>query len=105
SIQLAALRLRQRANLLKFRSKLNNITSKPSPKPSFETKQTKGKALRKIINVLPVNKDKQIELITAMAEDLGIFYMKKKHERIQNRVPMSTQKEVINYYCRDDITL
>ena len=45
-----------------------------------------------------MNKDKQIELIIAMTENLEIFYTKKKHERI----PMSTQKEVIHFYCRDD---
>ena len=36
-----------------------------------------------------MNKDKQIELIIAMTENLEIFYMKKKHERIL----MSTQKK------------
>ncbi|CAF2970124.1 unnamed protein product, partial [Rotaria sp. Silwood2] len=88
----------------KFRSKLNNVTYKPSFKSSFETKQIKGKALRKITNALPVNKNKQIELITHMAEDLGILDMKKKHERVQNCISMSTQNEVINFYCRDDIS-
>ena len=45
-----------------------------------------------------MNKDKQIELIIAITENLEIFDMKKKHERI----PMSIQKEMIHFYCRDD---
>ena len=47
---------------------------------------------------------KQIELISQLAEGLGILDIEKKYERAQSRIPMSTQDVVINFYYRDNIS-
>ena len=47
--------------------------------------------------------NKQIELVSQLAEDLSILDIKKKYERTQSRIPISTQDAVINFYHRHDI--
>ena len=63
-----------------------------------KTNEKKSTHYKKLPTYYRVNKDKQIQLIIAMTKNLEIFDMKKKHEGI----PMSTQKEMIRFYCRDD---
>lgn len=85
SIELKAFRLCQQTNLRKFRSKAKPNPILPSPSTSsFSTKQSKAKALKRILNVLPVNKDKQVELIQQIAEDLQIVKLEKKLNVINN---------------------
>ena len=96
SHQLAAVRLRQRVNLQRFRSK-NKLTPKQlSVDSSFSTKQAKGKALKKVRKVLPKNEDKKTELVRQLATDLGIVEEKS--------LPTSSKKSINDYYFRDDIS-
>ncbi|CAF3406874.1 unnamed protein product, partial [Rotaria socialis] len=104
-LQLTELRLRQKANLQRFRAKKN--TDPPcstTQTSSFSTKQTKAKALKKVINALPASKDKQVELIKQVAKDLNILKLEKKHERNYQSLSTTVKNEVYEFYCRDDIS-
>ncbi|CAF1620576.1 unnamed protein product [Didymodactylos carnosus] len=100
---LATLRLRQIENKKKFRSK-GKKQPPAAATSSFRTKQTKAKALKKVINVLPANKDKQIELVQHLAQNLGIMKQNKEHERATKAIPLAAQIEVREFFCRDDIS-
>ncbi|CAM4982008.1 unnamed protein product [Rotaria socialis] len=103
--EMTALRLRQKINLQKFRAKKQNDSDCSTVQASsFSTKQTKSKALKKIMNVLPVNKKRQIELITKVAEDLKILKIQKKQERDYQALPTTVKNKVYEFYCRDDIS-
>jgi len=103
--QLNELRLRQQTNLQKFRSKLKQDAGLPSPATSsFSTKQSKEKALKRIVNALPVNKNKQIELIKQVAETLNIINVERTYERNQQSLSTDTKKQVYDFYFRDDIS-
>ncbi|CAM4986859.1 unnamed protein product [Rotaria socialis] len=103
--EVTALRLRQKINLQKFRPKKKNDSNcSTAQASSFSTKQTKSKALKKIMNVLPVNKKRQIELITKVAEDLKILKIQKKQERDYQALPTTVKNKVYEFYSRDDIS-
>ncbi|CAF1529237.1 unnamed protein product [Adineta ricciae] len=105
SSQLAALRLRQHASLRKFREKTATAPIPSSLDTShFVTKQAKAKALKKMKQALPANKNKQIELIHKIAEDLNVLQLEKKYERNYQSIPLEVKKKVFDYYCRDDIS-
>ncbi len=58
STELKVFRLRQQANLRKFRSKSTPNPTRPSLlTSSFSTKHSKVKALKRLLNALPVNND------------------------------------------------
>ena len=91
--QLNELRMRQQRNLRKFRSKSKQDAGLPSPDiSSFATKQSKAKALKRVVNTLPANKNKQIELIKQVAGTLSIINMKGKYERNQQSLSADTKK-------------
>ncbi|CAF3401504.1 unnamed protein product, partial [Rotaria socialis] len=103
SSELTALRLRQHVNLRKFRSKTKtDLTFAATPVSSFSRKQSKSKALNKIMNALPINKNKQCELIQKIAEDLHLLKIDKKYERGQRSVSRNTKNIIHEFYCRDD---
>ncbi|CAF2081486.1 unnamed protein product [Rotaria magnacalcarata] len=103
--EVTALRLRQKINLQKFRAKKKNDSDcSTAQASSFSTKQTKSKALKKIMNVLPVNKKRQLELITKVAEDLKILKIQKKQERDYQALPTPVKNKVYEFYYRDDIS-
>ncbi|CAF1310453.1 unnamed protein product [Adineta ricciae] len=105
SSQLAALRLRQHNNLQKFRAKTATAPIPSSLNTShFVTKQAKAKALKKMKQALPANKNKQIELIHKIAEDLNVLQLEKKYERTNQSIPSEVKKKVFDYYIRDDIS-
>ena len=105
SSQLAALRLRQRENLRSFRQKTNtNIVRLSLPDSSFTSKQAKAKAMNKTLRALPTNKDKQIEVVHKIAEDLNLLTIEKKHERLYQSLPSEAKTKVHEFYCRDDIS-
>jgi hypothetical protein len=105
SSQLAALRLRQRNNLRKFCEKTKTNPVGPALNTSsFASKQSKGKALNKIMRALLLNKDKQIELIHKIAEDLNILKLEKKQERVYQSISLEVRKKINEFYCRDDIS-
>jgi hypothetical protein len=105
SAQLKKLRSRQQVNLRKFRLKTKTNPTLPSiSASSFSTKQSKAKALKKVLNVLPVNKDKQVELIQTIAVDLNILKLEKKIQRTQRSLPVDVKKQIYDYYFRDDIS-
>ncbi|CAF3602483.1 unnamed protein product [Rotaria sp. Silwood1] len=105
SSQLKALQLRQLANLHKFRAKakVEQVLSLPVGS-FFATKQAKAKALKKITDSLPINKDKQAELIRKMAEDLNILKLDDKYKRVQQSLPANIKEKIYEYYYRDDIS-
>ncbi|CAF4518072.1 unnamed protein product, partial [Rotaria sp. Silwood2] len=81
--KLKKLRVRQQTNLRKFRSKSKsklNPTRPSPPESSFRTKQSKSKALNRILKALPANKDKQFELIKEIAANLNIVRLEKKFD-------------------------
>ncbi|CAF1437694.1 unnamed protein product [Rotaria sordida] len=103
--KLKKLRLRQQTNLRKFRSKSKLNPTRPSPpESSFRTKQSKSKALNRILNALPANKDKQFELIKEIAANLNIVKLEKKFERNQQSLSTDVKQRVYDYYFRDDIS-
>ena len=102
STQLAALRLRQRENLRKFRAKSRTDSIRVPTTSSFPTVQAKAKALKKFKNVLPKNKAKQHELIQTIATDLNLLKLEKTYERVQQSLPMSVKSQIYEFYCRDD---
>jgi hypothetical protein len=101
---LGILRLRQIENKKNFRSKGKKQPPVAAATSSFCTKQTKAKALKKIINVLPANKDKQIELVQHLAQNLGIMKQNKEHERATKAIPLPVQTEVRKFFSRDDVS-
>ncbi|CAF4025101.1 unnamed protein product [Rotaria sp. Silwood1] len=67
----------------------------PRPSPpvsSFSTKQSKSKALNRVLNALPVNKDKQFELIKEIAVGLNIVKLQKQFERNQQSLSTDIKK-------------
>ncbi|CAF1424572.1 unnamed protein product [Adineta steineri] len=103
--KLKQLRLRQQTNLHKFRSKSKLSSTLPSPPDSsFRTKQSKSKALNRILNVLPANKGKQFELIKEIATNLKIIEPEKKFERTQKSLSTDVKQQIYDYYFRDDIS-
>lgn len=102
--QLAELRQRQHDNLQKFRNKTKDPVQSSLNTSTFLSKQAKGKALSKIKRVLPANKDKQIELIQKIAEDLNILKLEKEHERVYQSISSEAKKKIYEFYCRDDIS-
>ena len=105
STQLNALRLRQQINLGKFRAKPKANPTVPSASLSlFASKQSKAKALKRVLKVLPVNKDKKVELVQTIAEQFNLVKSNQKFERNQRSLPSHIKKKVYDYYFRDDIT-
>ncbi|CAF3985084.1 unnamed protein product [Rotaria sp. Silwood2] len=103
--KLKKLRVRQQTNLRKFRSKSKLNPTRPSPpESSFRTKQSKSKALNRILNALPANKDKQFELIKEIAANLNIIKLEKKFERNQQSLSTDVKQQVYDFYFRDDIS-
>ncbi|CAF1263182.1 unnamed protein product [Adineta ricciae] len=103
--KLKIFRLRQKLNLHHFRSKSKLAPTRPSPtESSFRTKQSKAKAFKRVINALPVDKDKQFELITEIAANLNIIKLEKKIERKQQALSPIVKQQVYDFYFRDDIT-
>ena len=55
------------------------------------------------MNALPANANKQIELITKVAEDLNILKIEKEEHEYQ-ALPTAVKSKVYEFYCRDDIS-
>jgi len=103
--KLKALRLRQQVNLHRFRAKVKATDGlQSSCMSSFPTKQAKGKALKKVMNALPINKDKKIELIQKIAEDLNLLKLNNKYERVKQSLPTATKDKIYEYYFRSDVS-
>ncbi|CAF3858022.1 unnamed protein product, partial [Rotaria sp. Silwood1] len=87
-------------NLRKFRSKSKSNPARPSPPvSSFSTKQSKSKALNRVLNALPVNKDKQFELIKEIAVGLNIVKLQKQFERNQQSLSTDIKKTTSYNLC------
>ena len=103
--KLTALRLRQRENLRLFRQKTTTETVRLSLADSnFTSKQAKGKAVNKTLRALPANKDKQVEVVQKIAEDLKLLIIEKKHERQYQSLSSEAKTKVRGFYYRDDIS-
>ena len=102
---LTHLRIRQRENLRRFRAKGKDqpVSKKPSSS-SFSSKQAKGKALKKVRKTLPIAKDKQIELVRHIAQDLSIVDSPKSYERNSSSIPIDIKEKVKEFFYRYDIT-
>ncbi|CAF2260150.1 unnamed protein product, partial [Rotaria magnacalcarata] len=104
SSQLRQLCLRQNLNLRKFREKVQVNLTQPPSQSSFPTKQAKAKALKKVTTVLPINKEKQTELIQQIAADLKSLTIDNKYARVQQSLSTDIKQKINDYYYRDDIS-
>ena len=91
--QLKELRSRQKTNLQRFRAKKKDEVLQPRPLSAFSNKQAKGKVMKKIRKVLPINQDKQIEVVHQLAQDLGILGSDKIYQTKFHFYPIAIKRK------------
>ncbi|CAF1292332.1 unnamed protein product [Adineta steineri] len=70
---------------------------------SFSSKQSLGKALKKVTKVLPRDIGKKKLVIRSLAQTIGIL-PRHTHQRITRKISTETQDNITAFYCRDDVS-
>ena len=79
----------------------NVMEAEPST-PSFKSKQSLGKAMSRVSNALPSSPRKQKEVISGLAQRIGL-QLKEKMERQINQPSSELQDAIKKFYYREDI--
>lgn len=70
---------------------------------SFSSKQTLGKAVKKVTRCLPQDPSKKRIVIQTIAQSLGLI-SQSHHKRSTRQLSLKVKDDVIKFYCRDDIS-
>ncbi|CAF0830692.1 unnamed protein product [Adineta steineri] len=101
---LQQLRSRQKEASKKYRErkKLERMNNKQS---SYKSRQSFGKAVKRVTESLPKDTNKCISVIRHIAQELNIIpKTTSSHKREQRSLPNDLKKLVIEFYHRDDIS-
>ncbi|CAF3317809.1 unnamed protein product [Rotaria sp. Silwood2] len=78
-------------------------TKKLQSNASFNSKQSLGKAVKKVIKYLPQDPSKKKLVIQTIAESIGLLPQSVR-KRTSRQLPYKLKEDVIKFYCRDDIS-
>jgi hypothetical protein len=70
---------------------------------SFGSKQSFGKAVKKVTRCLPQDPSKKKLVIQAIAQSIGLIDPP-LHKRITRKVSRQLMDDIVEFYCRDDIS-
>ncbi|CAF0954428.1 unnamed protein product [Didymodactylos carnosus] len=101
-VELAALRTK---NNLRQKKYLNNKTKRLINKPpvAFKSRQSFGKAIKKVNSALPKCLGKKNVVVQHIAKKLGLI-APSTHERVTAQHPEKLKEAVQKFYVRDDIS-
>lgn len=102
---LAQFRNKNKLRQKKFReNKKNNLNNQPSVKnSSFKSRQSFGKALKKVNSSLPQCDKKKKVVIQHLAQSVGLI-PKPTHQRSTIQLGDKLKTDIYNFYVRDDIS-
>jgi hypothetical protein len=100
---LAKFRTEVKLRQKKCRENKKNCLIKNPPASSFKSRQSFGKALKKINSSLPKCDKKKKVVIQHLAETFGLI-PKSKHQRTTVQLADQLKNDVHNFYLRDDIS-
>ena len=100
---LATFRAKNKTRQQKFReNKIKNLVNKP-PAGTFKSRQSFGKALKKVNSSLPKCDVKKKAIVQHLAQTVGLI-PKPTHQRTALQLDDKLKNDVHNFYLRDDIS-
>lgn len=102
-------RAKDRARQQKHRRKLLAlssvmITPGPSSSPAFKTRQSFGKAFKKVASALPKSPRKARALVRRLAEEKAFSAIASPPKKHKASLEDESETLIKNFYCRDDIS-
>jgi hypothetical protein len=70
---------------------------------SFGSKQSLGKAVKKVTRCLPQDPSKKKLVIQAIAQSIGLM-SQPLHKRTTRQLSLKLKDDIVKFYCRDDIS-
>ena len=98
-------RARQKRAAKKYRDglKLKRLNDKESS--TYKTRQSFGKAVKRVEHALPKDTNKRVVIVRHLAESLDIVpKVTNKHERQQRQLSATLKEAIVEFYGRDDIS-